>query len=76
MEARLVKSVEPARAQVSGTVHLLVVVDERGEITSVKVIGGGGPLLQPAADTDAAGRALPVATLGDVRCDLSRPEDV
>jgi len=79
MEDRLVKRVDPVypelalRAKIAGTVRLWVVINERGEVANVKVIAGGGPLLQPAAVeavrqwryspyVDETGRAIPVVT--------------
>jgi len=54
MESKLVKKVEPAypqlavRARVEGIVRLQVQVNEQGEVSAVKIIGGH-PLLQLAA---------------------------
>jgi TonB family protein len=53
--ARLINKVDPIypeiarRARVEGTVQLEVLIDEQGKPSRVRIIGGGGPLLQPAA---------------------------
>jgi TonB family protein len=55
MEARLVKKADPVyselaiRVRVEGVVRLSVVVNEQGEVARALIIGGGHPLLQPAA---------------------------
>ena len=79
MEQKIIKRVEPdypdgaVRARMEGTVRLRVSINERGEVTNVKIIGGGDRLLQLSAAkavykwqysayTDANGQAIPVIT--------------
>jgi TonB family protein len=55
MRSKLLRRVEPVypetarRARLEGVVRLQVLVNELGEVSSVKIIGGGYPPLQPAA---------------------------
>ena len=55
MESRLLRRVGPVypeiakQARLEGVVRLHVLVNEQGEVSSVKIIGGGYPPLQPAA---------------------------
>ena len=87
MESKLLKRVEPVypeiavRARMEGVVRLQVLVNEQGEVASVKVIGGGYPPLQPAAaeavrqwrysPTYLNGEAVPVMTTVSVTFKLT-----
>jgi TonB family protein len=55
LESKLIKRIDPAypelakRINARGTVRVQVTVSAAGEASNVKIIGGGHPLLQPAA---------------------------
>ena len=83
MESKLLKKVDPVypelalRARLEGVVRLSLMINAKGEVTDVKIIGGGYPPLQPAAAEaarqwryspwlDENGNPVPVTTTASV----------